>query len=123
MITTFSQTGKTNDITIGEDGVMKTETDMTAYEVVVADALRTLVGELQLDMERGIPWMSTILAKRNRIEIWKHYVEKRVLEFDFVRRVESFDVDFEYARNKVRFSLVIVATDGRTAKIEDEVMG
>lgn len=123
MITTFSQTGKTNDITIGEDGVLNTETDMTAYEVVVADALRTLVGELQLDMERGIPWMSTILAKRNRIEIWKHYVEKRVLEFDFVRRVESFDVDFEYARNKVRFSLVIVATDGRTAKIEDEVMG
>lgn len=96
---------------------------MTAYEVVVADALRTLVGELQLDLERGIPWMTTILAKRNRVAVWKHYVENRITEFDFVRRIESFNVEYDYTRNKVSFALVIVATDGRKAKIEDEVIG
>lgn len=123
MITTFSQTTRTHDIVLTDGGLLATETDMTAYEVVVADALRTLVGELQLDMERGIPWMTTILAKRNRVAIWKHYVEKRITEFAFVRRIESFDVEYDYTKNKVTFSIVIVATDGQKAKIEDEVIG
>lgn len=123
MITTFSQTPQTHDLILTDGGLLATETDMTAYEVVVADALRTLVGELQLDLERGIPWMTTILAKRNRVAVWKHYVENRITEFDFVRRIESFNVEYDYTRNKVSFALVIVATDGRKAKIEDEVIG
>lgn len=121
-MTTLTQ-GKNNDISVGADGLFATASGKTAYEQIVAAAIRTLTGELQLDLERGVPWMSTMLARKNRTEIWKHYVEKRVAEFDFVERVKSFSVDFDAEAHKVSFRLVLQSKDDGDVTVEQTVFG
>lgn len=121
-MTTLAQ-GAKNDISVGADGLLSTVLGKNAYEQIVAAAIRTLTGELQLDLERGVPWMSTMLARKNRTEIWKHWVEKRVAEFDFVERVKSFTVDFDADAHTVKFRLVIASKDDGEVAIEQTVFG
>ena len=51
---TFSQDSH-NDIRIGSDGQFATVDGLDAYSTVIADVVRTVRGELQLDTERGVP--------------------------------------------------------------------
>lgn len=119
-MTTLAQ-GKSNDISVGTDGLLATASGKAAYEQIVAAAIRTLTGELQLDLERGVPWMSTLLARKNRTEIWKHYVEKRVAAFDFVERVKSLAVEFDAEAHKVKFRLVLLSKDDGDVTVEQTV--
>lgn len=121
-MTTLAQDGK-NDISVDGSGMLSVASGKSAYGQVVAAAIRTLTGELQLDAERGVPWMSTILAKRNRTEIWKHYVKKRVLEMDFVESVKSLDAEFDAAAHKASFRLVLVSKDDGEVTVEQTVFG
>lgn len=121
-MTTLAQ-GERNDISVDADGMLSMATGKSAYEQIVAAAIRTLTGELQLDVERGVPWMSTILAKKNRTEIWKHYVEKRVSDFDFVKRVKSFAAEYDAESRTVKFRIVLVSADDGDVTVEQTVFG
>lgn len=89
------------DIGIGADGdFLFTSADdpREAYGNIVADAIRTLEGELQLDIERGIPYQRTIWETVGRLNVWKIYVRRTILDYPFVRAIENFDISISNGR-------------------------
>ena len=99
-----------NDIYIGSDGGLATVDELNAYSIVIADAIRTVRGELQLDTERGVPYFETVFKSVNGIDIWKNDVRKRVLEFPFVKSIDSFDVS--YANRKLEYTMRLTTDAG-----------
>ena len=99
-----------NDIYIGSDGGLATVDELNAYSIVIADAVRTVRGELQLDTERGVPYFETVFKSVNGIDIWKNDVRKRVLEFPFVKSIDSFDVS--YANRKLEYTMRLTTDAG-----------
>lgn len=87
-------------------------TDKESFANIIGDAVRTLVGELQLDIERGIPYLETVFNSPRDIELWKHYVRKTVEEFDFVVSIDSFITEWDAANNLLKYSLRITTTKG-----------
>ena len=106
---TFSQDSH-NDIRIGSDGQFVTVDGLDAYSTVIADVVRTVRGELQLDTERGVPYFETVFKSVNGIDIWKNDVRKRVLKFPFVKSIDSFDVS--YANRKLEYTMRLTTDAG-----------
>ena len=110
---TFAQDSH-NDIRIGSDGQFTTVNGLDAYSAVIANVVRTVRGELQLDTERGVPYFETVFKSVNGIDIWKNDVHKRILELLFVKSIDSFEAS--YANRKLEYTLHI-STDAGTVTI------
>lgn len=91
---TFAQTSGTNDIVI-ENGDIKLAHGKEAYAIIIGDAMRTLKGELQLDVEAGIPYLETVFASPNFVTKWKAAVRRKLLSLPFVDGIVSFDAHVE----------------------------
>ena len=89
---------------------IRTVDGVEAYAVIIGDAIRTVRGELQLDTERGVPYFETVFKSVNGIDIWKNDVRKRVLEFPFVKSIDSFDVS--YANRKLEYTMRLTTDAG-----------
>lgn len=76
-----------------------------AYAIIIADAIRTVRGELQLDTEHGVPYFDTVFKSVNGIDIWKSEVRKMVLQFPFVKSIKSFDVSYDSTRKILQFKM------------------
>ena len=112
---TFSQDSH-NDIRIGSDGQFDTVDGLDAYSTVIADVVRTVRGELQLDTERGVPYFETVFKSINGIDIWKSEVRKRVLALSFVRSIDSFSASWKTENHILSYSMT-VSTDNGTVTI------
>ena len=99
-----------NDIYIGNDGQLVTVDGLDAYSTVIADTIRTYRGELQLDTGRGVPYFETVFKSVNGIDIWKNDVRKRVLEFPFVKSIDSFDVS--HSNRKLEYTMRLTTDAG-----------
>ena len=89
---------------------IRTVDGVEAYAVIIGDAIRTVRGELQLDTERGVPYFETVFKSVNGIDIWKNDVRKRVLEFPFVKSIDSFDMS--YANRKLEYTMCLTTDAG-----------
>lgn len=89
---------------------IKTVDGVEAYAAVIGNAIRTVRGELQLDTERGVPYFETVFKSVNGIDIWKNDVRKRVMEFSFVKSIDSFDVS--YANRKLEYTMRLTTDAG-----------
>ena len=116
-MTTFAQNPETNDIethAVTVSGVTKRYLSFNngkqAYADIIGDTIRTVSGELQLDVNRGVPYFETVFKSVNGIDIWKNDVRKRVLEFPFVKSIDSFDVS--YANRKLEYTMRLTTDAG-----------
>ena len=112
---TFAQDTQ-NDIRIGSDGQFATVDGLDAYSTVIADVVRTVRGELQLDIERGVPYFETVFKSVNCIDIWKYDVRKMVLALSFVRSIDSFSASWKPENHILSYSMT-VSTDNGTVTI------
>ena len=112
---TFSQDSH-NDIRIGSDGQFATVDGLDAYSAVIADVVRTVRGELQLDTGAGVPYFETVFDSVNGIDIWKSEVRKRVLALSFVRSIDSFSAAWKAGNHTLSYSMT-VSTDNGTVTI------
>lgn len=91
-------------------GSLAVHTGNDAYADIVAAAIRTVKGEIQLDTEEGVPYFDTVFKSVGRVNLWKALVENRVNKFPFVRSIVSFthNIDFE---NRILHYTLIINTD------------
>lgn len=100
----------THDIYIDSNGLLATAVDRAACAHIIADAIRTLEGELQLDLDAGIPYERTVWQSVGGIPLWKHYVTTRVLAFPFVDSIQSLEVNVSSNR-EMSYRLVVIIDD------------
>ena len=94
-----SETGHIYDIYLTDAGDFAFSSDREAYGNIIADAIRTLEGELQLDIERGIPYQRTIWETISKVNIWKIYVKNTILAYPFVTGIENMSVNVGNGKN------------------------
>ena len=122
-MTTLAQTSPANDITthlVTAGGVTKRHlsfnTGKQAYADIIGDTVRTVCGELQLDVNRGVPYFETVFKSVNGIDIWKSDVRKRVLALSFVSSIDSFNASWKPENHILSYSMT-VSTDNGTVTI------
>ena len=118
-MTTLAQTSPANDITthlVTAGGVTKRHisfnTGKQAYADIIGDTIRTVCGELQLDVNRGVPYFETVFKSVNGIDIWKNDVRKIVNGLSFVKSIVSFDVSWNPISRKLKYEMVVETDDG-----------
>lgn len=78
------------DISLDESGDFAFSSGLSAYADIIADKVRTLEGEMQLDIEGGIPYQRTIWDNMSELDVWKIYVRQTVSALPFVKSIVSF---------------------------------
>ena len=119
-MTTLAQTSPANDITthlVTAGGVTKRHisfnTGKQAYADIIGDTVRTVCGELQLDVNRGVPYFETVFKSVNGIDIWKNDVRKIVNGLSFVKSIVSFDVSWDPLNRKLNYEMVVETDEGK----------
>lgn len=113
-MTSLAQNSNHDIYTVG--GLIAVANGKDAQAHIIADAIRTLEGELQLDVEAGIPYQRTVWVSRSNVELWQHFVRERVLAFPFVQEIVSFTVDLG-TEHRMHYTLT-VRTDNDTITVE-----
>ena len=112
-IKTLDEGGAINDIridhTTGDIAFVKGK---DAYAVIIADAVRTVEGELQYNTGYGIPYFSTVFASIGLRGIWRSRVSEIVHAMPFVKSVGRLDVNFDSVSKKLSYSLEVTTDDG-----------
>ena len=119
-MTTLAQTSPANYITthlVTAGGVTKRHisfnTGKQAYADIIGDTIRTVCGELQLDVNRGVPYFETVFKSVNGIDIWKNDVRKIVNGLSFVKSIVSFDVSWDPLNRKLNYEMVVETDEGK----------
>ena len=114
---TFSQNRQTNDIetVVGTNGKkhISFSTDKESFANIIGDTIRTVCGELQLDVNRGVPYFETVFKSVNGIDIWKNDVRKIVNGLSFVKSIVSFDVSWDPLNRKLNYEMVVETDEGK----------
>lgn len=118
-MTTFAQNPETNDIethavTVGgaTKRYLSFNTGKQAYADIIGDTIRTVSGELQLDVNRGVPYFETVFKSVNGIDIWKDDVRKIMNGLSFVKSIVSFDVSWDPVSRKLNYKMVVETDEG-----------
>jgi len=90
------KTDENNDLFLdGTHNIAMCE-DINAVVQVSENVVRCQLGELQFDVNRGIPYMETIFCNGMAdVPIWKSYMIKALEKTDGVSSVSSFDVEID----------------------------
>jgi len=82
----------TYDISLDSSGDFAFSEGVRAYANIIADTVRTLEGEMQLNVDRGIPYQRTIWTSVSELGIWEIYVRDAVNNLPFVIAIDNMDV-------------------------------
>jgi hypothetical protein len=108
----FSQNFPNYDIGLDANGVLAFVSGKEAYANVIADAVRTLIGELQLNIEGGIPWMDSVFNEIGDTSLWQHRVREVIEGFDFVDSIDSFVAEYNFATKTLKYQITISTNEG-----------
>lgn len=89
-----------------------------AYAQILCAAIKTVKGELQLNINEGIPFFETIFQNSRYLYLWEAKVKSRILSFDFVLSINSFVTDIDY-KNHVLYYKTVISTDEGNVEISD----
>lgn len=105
-----------NDIYMTANGLAIAE-GAKCQSVVMDTLIKTQRGGLQFDKNEGIDYFGTIFQDANYLPMWATEVQSRVREFDWVKDIEDFKYEFDRSASTVRWSMVVLNTDGERIRL------
>lgn len=85
-----------------------------AYAQIVNAKMRTILGEMPLDVNGGLPYFQTIFKDANLLHVFESEVAKMLTGLDFVIGIKSFDCNVE---DGVLYYTVEIITDNGEMKV------
>lgn len=101
-----------NDIILDGNGQISVSSDIDAYKFILEDAVRTILGEVQLNTNMGVPYFTTVFSDKRDILLWKDRMKEIVMGYDFVLSVYNFDVKVDYMNKTLSYTMNITTTSG-----------
>lgn len=99
-------------MSIDSDGILSVTNGRLSYADIIADTIRTLKGEIQLDENIGIDYMGTVFRSVSRTHIWKYYVSQAIEAMPFVQGIISFEASYVSKTKVMNYKLVVQTDDG-----------
>lgn len=97
------------------DSVGNTVSNIEAVLAVVKNVVQTHKFELQLDVQRGIPYMSTIFESATLVAIWQSKMIEAIEDVDNVNFVELFNATYDRKTKVLHYECRISTTFGTGA--------
>ena len=110
-MTTFA-TDSNGDLYLTTGGMLAVAAENEAYAHIIEECVRTLPGELQLDLDYGIPYQTTVWEGAREIDDWKVEVRTLVEELDFVVSVVSLAAEFDAAQKRLNYEMTVETDEG-----------
>lgn len=104
-----------NDIKLDQRGNVMFNTEAEAVADRVDAAVKTHLGELQLNIEKGIDYEDTIFKHRKYAQQWANQMREAILNDEEVERVDSFD--YEIDGETLKYTVVFTTTYGTTETV------
>lgn len=83
------------DLYIDSNGRLAMVHGKDAYAQIINAKMRTVLGEMQLAMQNGIPYFQTVFSDKSMLPIWQDEVEKMLRSIPFVKNISSFDCNYD----------------------------
>lgn len=104
------------DIYLDSTGQIAMCTGKECHAQIIEAVILTLKGEIQLNTELGIPYLTTVFESKRFVKDWAMAVRKAITAFDWVYSIESFTYEFE--GTKLLYNLEVqTIEDGQTETI------
>ena len=78
------------DLFVDASGNLAIATGMDAYVQIVNAKMRTVLGELPMDVNGGLPYFQTVFADPSTIDVFEAEAVKMLEAIEFVESVKSF---------------------------------
>lgn len=79
---------------------------------ILEAAILTVKGELQFDIERGIPYFETIFASQKFAPRWRAKAIERTMEFDWVQSVDSLTYSIDSHEHTINYTMTVTTNLG-----------
>lgn len=118
-MTVLSRDSAVHDLFLDNSGQIALSESKSCHAQIIEACMLTLLGELQLNTERGIPYLETIFESRMYLEQWKSAIKRMINRFEWVRLIEEFNTEFR--GTTLNYSLSIITEDGERVVIDDSI--
>ena len=95
-------TDSNNDLYLVNGNIAMGE-DKEAVAQIVNNVLRTQKGELSYYIERGIPYLETVLGDNPDVNLWASYMISAIKGLSYVDRIISFVPQIDNDTNTLKF--------------------
>jgi hypothetical protein len=104
-ITTYTRNNEIhyNDLSLDENGNITMSSDLEALKYVIENVVKTQMGELQLNINKGIPYFQTIFSHQTNVPYWKVYMVDAIENVDGVISCEYFNIDIDNEKNLLTY--------------------
>lgn len=100
-----------NDMYLDSTGqIAMTSSDKDLQQNLIISSMCTLLGELQLDTNIGIPYFETVFTSPTMINGWKSACRSRLRKFTWLSAITKFDTTL--TDGILRFNMDIQTADG-----------
>ena len=96
------------DLFVDANGNLAIATGMDAYVQIVNAKMRTVLGELPMDVNGGLPYFQTIFKDASMVDVFEAEAVKMLEGIDFVSSVKSFTCE---VRGDVLYYTSEIVTD------------
>ena len=107
---TDTQSGSTeeikhyNDLYLDQFGnIAVSNSDIEALKNVIENVVKTQMGELQLNINKGVPYFQTIFSHNTNVPYWKDYMIDAIESVDGVISCENFNIDIDNEKNLLTY--------------------
>lgn len=94
-----------NDIYLDGNNNIAMKEDINAIADIVLNKVRTNLGELQFNIDLGIPYFTTIFTSTPNFDLWQKFVEDSALSLDNVTEIVDFNKTIQ--NNTLTYSMTI----------------
>lgn len=109
-VNTIARDPDTCDMFLDAYGNIALASGKEAYAQIVNAKMRTTLGELQLDMRKGLPYFETVFSNAALLDIWRASAVEMLEALPFVISVDSFICQIE--GNVVKYTSEIRTDSG-----------
>ena len=96
------------DLFVDANGNLAITIGMDAYAQIVNAKMRTILGELPMNVNGGLPYFQTVFKDGSMVDVFEAEAVKMLEEIDFVSSVKSFTCD---VRGDVLYYTAEIITD------------
>lgn len=94
-----------NDIYLDGNNNIAMKKDINAIADIVLNKVRTNLGELQFNIDLGIPYFTTIFTSTPNFDLWQKFVEDSTLSLNNVTEIVDFNKTIQ--NNTLTYSMTI----------------
>lgn len=101
-----------NDICLDADGNLCLLSGLDATMNVLKNVVRVNTGELQFNVNKGVPYFQTIFTDKSLLYLWASYLSIAIENTKNVLSIQNIDFDYDEAESKISYTAEILTSDG-----------